>query len=489
MSESVFGIYARVSTEDQAQGDKYSIPSQLKDGRALAGRERVTVVRDYVDDKKYRVGGRLVEPSARRADRPAWTQLLADADAGLIQGVIAWDHTRLYGDYRPATDFLECVERNKLRVLLVNDTFNSEFSMLNAWARRQWYKDHANRMRVGREARARLGLNPTGPVRFYTAIRDERGKTINFIFDEQYRFFFDELARRFLLGEPYDDMALFFQRHPVTGRHIDGTTMRVILHNPFYRGYIAYGQRVGEVAFVVKGKHGAAWDEETCAAIEAELQKRQIIGRRRTHGGRFLFSGVARCAICDHVLTGIPPARPHGKYYVSYQCSFGAKVRKGVRVGIPHANNISERKLLLQLQDKLQALERGDVDEYLDGYFWKPTVPLIREGETKRLEKQIEELRAEIETVKSTTARQALVTEQRRIEGELAKWEKASGAGIEPAQLDVERVREAMGVLIERPDLMEWEPEQLRPVLRMAFSLGLYVLGGEIMFQRPDSAG
>ena len=67
-------IYVRVSTEKQAKtkdGDgqeaeeKESPQAQERDCRALAERQGYIVVAVYRDTEKYRVGKKLVEPSAR----------------------------------------------------------------------------------------------------------------------------------------------------------------------------------------------------------------------------------------------------------------------------------------------------------------------------------------------------------------------------------------------------------------------------------------
>lgn len=65
-------IYARVSREEQASEDKASIPEQLSDLEELCESKGHEIIDRYIDDKRYRSKGRLVEPAGTRKDRPEY---------------------------------------------------------------------------------------------------------------------------------------------------------------------------------------------------------------------------------------------------------------------------------------------------------------------------------------------------------------------------------------------------------------------------------
>lgn len=157
-------IYIRVSTEQQAE--KASPQEQEKDCRALCERQGYTVVDVYSDTEKYRVGKRLVEPSGTRGDRPQFRRMLAAADAGTVDVVIAWKEDRLYRSYRPMLDFLECVEHNKLAVELVKEHFDATIAPVKAWAARLELQAKSERTAMGRAARLAAGKVHPGIVAF-----------------------------------------------------------------------------------------------------------------------------------------------------------------------------------------------------------------------------------------------------------------------------------------------------------------------------------
>ena len=77
MSVLRWARYLRVSSEEQALPGTSSISTQDSDTASLIAREGGVLVDTYCDDRRYRVGGRLVEPSGERTDRPEWQRLLA----------------------------------------------------------------------------------------------------------------------------------------------------------------------------------------------------------------------------------------------------------------------------------------------------------------------------------------------------------------------------------------------------------------------------
>lgn len=69
-------IYARVSSERQAAEDKVSIEVQLAEGEAHCRERGYTIVARYVDKERYRVKGKLVQPSGQRKDRPQYLSMI-----------------------------------------------------------------------------------------------------------------------------------------------------------------------------------------------------------------------------------------------------------------------------------------------------------------------------------------------------------------------------------------------------------------------------
>jgi site-specific DNA recombinase len=81
-------IYVRVSSERQAI-DKISPDAQESDCRLYCQHQDYQIVEIYRDIEKYRVNGKLIEPSGTRADRPQLRRMLADARAGKFEVIVA----------------------------------------------------------------------------------------------------------------------------------------------------------------------------------------------------------------------------------------------------------------------------------------------------------------------------------------------------------------------------------------------------------------
>jgi len=72
-------IYARTSTEQQADDAKVSMSEQLSQCRELCGKLKLEVVGEYVDKENYRgERGKIVSPSGTRKDRPAYRRMIEE---------------------------------------------------------------------------------------------------------------------------------------------------------------------------------------------------------------------------------------------------------------------------------------------------------------------------------------------------------------------------------------------------------------------------
>ena len=100
-----YGLYVRKSLED-AERQVYSIETQVRKAREMY--PELAIVREYPDEKS------AFEPGKR----DGFQQVLADIEAGIIDGVVAWHPDRLSraGGIRPArgSRFLANVSRHAL---------------------------------------------------------------------------------------------------------------------------------------------------------------------------------------------------------------------------------------------------------------------------------------------------------------------------------------------------------------------------------------
>jgi len=478
-------IYARVSTEDQAGPDKASIPAQLADCRLLAAKLGWQIVGEYVEDKKYKSSGRIVEPSGKNADRPQWRAMLAELASGRADALLAWSTSRLYRAYTPMAEFLEILDKHPIQVQLVNETFNQEFAIFPAWLAKRDNSDRVDRMMMGKAAVARRGLHPTRHSPFYRTLRDEDGHRIGCELRAEYRPFLDRLAELFLARQSYESIAQALQTNPATGKRMSNNSVRQIIRNPWYQGRIVHGGRARKTNtqhFTAQGLQPPAWDAETCAAIETELARRASVGRRVAHGkGGGLFSGVARCGYCGRVLTAY---HVHNGKYLNYACAMAYKWQPGwpPTRGLPHpGNNISERNLLALLQELMDAVEDDEVEPLLLSV---PRRPSVDPAELARARAALSALATEFDGLPVTALRSRAL-----LAGEIERARDAA-ASLEASATAAEPIEPDMGQLLARVAELRQAFDTQLPMLELRAKLaqafpGLHIKAGELCLP-PD---
>jgi site-specific DNA recombinase len=132
-ASSIVVGYVRTSTALQA--DKVSPELQKQDIQDYCQQKGYNLIGFYEDIQKYKAGSRMVEPSARRSDRPQWLKMIADAKNGRFEEIIGWRSDRLYRGVNKALLALsELITENNVAVELVKETFNISYAPVIAWA-------------------------------------------------------------------------------------------------------------------------------------------------------------------------------------------------------------------------------------------------------------------------------------------------------------------------------------------------------------------
>ncbi len=157
-------IYVRTSSE--AQAEKASPDEQERDCRRVADEHGLIVVEVYRDISKFRVKGKLVEPSGTRADRPGLSAILRDAAAGNFSVILAWREDRLYRGMRAMLTVLETIQEHKIEIILARETFDAKIAPLKAWVAGMELEGMKERMTMGVKARLRAGKANTGQDRY-----------------------------------------------------------------------------------------------------------------------------------------------------------------------------------------------------------------------------------------------------------------------------------------------------------------------------------
>lgn len=479
-------IYLRVSTE--RQGERVSISEQLLACEQLLTSEGDTLAVVYTDDKKYRgEAGRLVEPSAKRSDRPGFVQMLAEAGKRW-RVLYAWRQDRIARGSKTTGIFLEVVEQKRVTVKLAKETFDPDMAEFKGVISGMELKIIRDRTVMGAEGRIKNGLHTGQVPRAYERVFDGNGKVINYKLKPGWKDFLAELARMFLARMPYVEMSQRLGHYP-NGKRVYTSSLRYLLTNPFYFGRVAYrrvSNSMGGRPLEASGQHEPAWDEATCRAIERELARRATNARkwkRERGANKYLFNGIAHCGICGRMM--------HRQYtgdgrnpWKNYRCPQPWLIKMGVLSDTPHERNaISERKLLEQLEKKLTQLTPAKVEKFIRSIaprFTTPAQHLGLQTTLADLTQQAQDLYAGLKSAQGAAAT-VLANELERVTKELrsaeVRWLALLGQD-EP--IEIERSRAEMLKLINGPPLSSLPYEEQRRIIRDRFPV-LYIRDHELV--------
>ena len=113
----VTALYARLSRDDELQGESNSISNQKRILENYAREHGMMNYRFYVDDGW----------SGANFDRPAFTEMLDGVENGTVKAVITKDLSRLGRDYLQVGIYTEILfPRKGVRYIAINDGVDSE---------------------------------------------------------------------------------------------------------------------------------------------------------------------------------------------------------------------------------------------------------------------------------------------------------------------------------------------------------------------------
>lgn len=307
------GIYARVSTEEQAE-QGYSIEAQITTLRNLCKAEQKIVFKEYVDAG---ISGKTIEK------RPAMKQLLRDVEEGKIQEVLVWKLDRIS---RKMSDLLQIVEhlnRNNVKFRSYSEKdFDTEtasgklnIQMLGVIAEFQRNTIVEN-VKMGMKQRARKGKWNGGTVLGYDVVEVESGRgkdsvlKINHIEAELVR----KIFRMYGSGQGLRSIANQlnaegFKTKP--GNAFSSVAVKTIINNPVYIGKIRYNVRenwnekrrkgTNKDPIVVDGEQEPIISQELWDAVQ-KFYKKKAVSAPRKFDGIYLLTGLMRCPQCGATL-------------------------------------------------------------------------------------------------------------------------------------------------------------------------------------------
>lgn len=389
-------LYGRLSHEDELQGDSNSIINQRK------------ILTKYADDNGFTPYQFVYDDGFSGTDfqRPAFSKMMEDVEAGKVATVIVKDMSRFGRDYLKVGFYTEVVFAEKdVRLIAVNDNVDTERGendftpMMNLF--NEWYvRNTSKKIRAVWQAKGKSGerlavIPPYGyrkdPENSKKLIIDEESAAIvRRIFRLSVEGYGPAQIARQLNGEHLLSPSAYKYEHGILSKprpckdpyFWHTTTIHKILDAPEYLGetinFKTWSKSYKDSHSRMNPPEKRLVFEHTQPAIidpgTWEIVRRMRANKRRAprHGNAGLFSGVAYCSDCGSKLyfnthERWNKAKTKVRYEGAYSCS---KYRKGHQYQYPGDKDcctchyitepILEQIVLADLRELLQFVSRNE---------------------------------------------------------------------------------------------------------------------------------
>ena len=326
-------VYARYSSAHQKES---SIADQEAVCRKAAGRLDCAVSEGHIYPDR--------EISGSVSQRPAYQQMMAAAERGEFQAIIAEDTDRLWRDQAEMHTALKLLRHWGVRVFIAStgtDLTSDEGGIIASVTGQQaeaFLTNLKKKIRRGMEGRIRAGYSCGGRPYGYKSVpnyddtrRDSYGKALVIgykkVIDEAEAAIVRRIFEMYVDGMSPKQIAYRFNEEGIPAPNGGGWTWQSIggsrakasgtLHNPIYVGRLVWGRtqkvrdpRTGKR--VVKARHMDDWQETKVPELRiisdelwARGQKRSNAQAENSPGNKlgrhpkYLLSGLLKCGECD----------------------------------------------------------------------------------------------------------------------------------------------------------------------------------------------
>ena len=302
-------IYTRVSRRGDREDGKYHSPAtQAERAKAFAASRGYAVYPEPIVDEDVSGGKHPLE-------RPGMAHVLEEIREGRAGGVVAYDGSRLSRDQAHGAWLVQEVAKHGGVVLapdLPEDmaTAAGVFQSGILFAVSQYQRQVAGeRLQIEKERATREGIlvGNTVPLGY------RKGDDRRMVLDPETAPLVAELYERRVAGDGWGALAAWLSEQ-TGGRAWAKQSVARIIANPLYhRGRIALGDVVSDF------EAGAIVDAATWTAAQSPKQVRD----GRSARGKWLLSGLLRCANCGHALIPWTPSTKERRTTANrYRCTF-----------------------------------------------------------------------------------------------------------------------------------------------------------------------
>lgn len=362
------GLYARVSSEEQAEG--YSLDAQLEAMRRFCRDRGWTVIREYTEEGY----------TGTKRDRPAFSEALADCEAGRLDILLTHQLDRFYRNLKLQLETLGQLGRWNVGYLSVTEQIDYStpqgmlfLQMLGAF--NEYYVANLRReTKKGKAGRAKAGKNNASTTAYGYTRNGDGLDVIDPATSPAVILAFEAYAQGDRSDTDVADLLNRSQYLPsgrARSKRWTREAVRYLLTNPFYTGWVRYG------ADLHAGQHEALIEQELFDKVQA-IRARRNAGRGgpRRADRAYLLAGLAVCADCGTPLVCQTQTNPGKAEIQQYRCSadrrgFACSSRRRMVAARRVDDQVSELVSRLRLPEdwraRLEELaahrgERADVD-------------------------------------------------------------------------------------------------------------------------------
>ena len=365
MAQQRWIVIAAVSSEAQAEDDKDSIPSQLRDGRAYVASVGGVVIDELVIpgfSRDYYTWAEFAEAalvSKQKLDGPSRMQRYWASRPRSFDGVWIRETSRIGRKQSIVNEFISrTVDTGAvLYVAMTGRTLrqgeSTIDSMIGGYQAEAELKTFVERRRMGIKKRIARGLPVSSSPITHTVIRDEHGKALRAEVRPQARAFFTTVAHLIIEGYSYREIERILKRDNVTlpGVVVDCNKIPIFLYKPMFWGHNAQNfrnpdapnrQRTGmwilepghPIPDGVTIEYNTPQGEPVLIGPIADQLKQELRRRAETIQGRArprsvtMFTGLLVCDECHYGIARGYTAKTPGKD--TYRCTLHNSPRYGL---------------------------------------------------------------------------------------------------------------------------------------------------------------
>ena len=306
-----WAIYARLS---KFSGDLAKVPYQIEQCQEHADEN------DIPTDPELVFADNSLSAWKPNVRRPAWEEMMKRAEEGALGGILVWEISRFTRRVGEGVELLRVQDAHRMRI----GGPDCDYDLSTPEGQHQFIGACNNAQlesaRISKRAKNTLGRKmrngkPMGSGRPFgfevggQAIRDDEAQIIR------------EVARRMLSGETVTAIVADLNERGVQttrGKAFNSQNLVRVMVRPRNGGHVElHGENVGTICAPDGSPLKPILDAETYDDLTSMVSARR---RGRPNSGRYLLTGLARCAKCDRPMNGAqlrhkPGAEPVRVYH------------------------------------------------------------------------------------------------------------------------------------------------------------------------------